>query len=38
MEIVFTKQLFEVDISIEERAKHWITLFSKFDENDRKTL
>jgi hypothetical protein len=38
MEIVFIEQLFEVDFSIEEQTKHWITFFSKFDENDRKAL
>jgi sister-chromatid-cohesion protein PDS5 len=38
MEIVFTEELFEADLSVEERAKHWIALFSNFDENDRKAL
>jgi sister-chromatid-cohesion protein PDS5 len=38
MEIVFTEELFEADLSVEEQAKHWIALFSNFDENDRKAL
>jgi len=34
----FTEELFEVDLSIEEQAKHWIAVVSNFGENDRKVL
>jgi hypothetical protein len=34
----FTEELFEADLPIADWAKHWITIFSNFDENDRKVL
>jgi len=34
----FTKELFEADLPIADRAKHWIVVFSNFGENDGKVL
>jgi hypothetical protein len=34
----FTEELFEADLPIADRAKHWIAVFSNFGENDGKVL
>ena len=38
MEIVFSEDLFLPEIPVEERAKHWVLIFSTFDDNDKKAL
>ena len=38
MELVLVEDLFPADLSIEERTKHWIRLFSLFNNHHEKAL
>jgi hypothetical protein len=38
LEIAIFEELFDADLPVEEQAKHWITFFSLFDEQDKITF
>ncbi|CAM6113881.1 unnamed protein product [Calypogeia fissa] len=38
IEIVFTDELFRVELPLEQRAKHWMAMFASFDKNDEKAF